>query len=137
MTSLPLFMLLLGAYFWMRSHQRSAVQSPRPPPFTIEVDSEGVTLRRDTSLKAWLRWEDIGAVRSFKVDCYGYDLIWFAVDSRAEGAGFCVNEEHPQFEELAGAFAARLRGFDLRWFQKVAFPPFETCETLVYKAAEA
>ena len=55
--------------------------------------------------------------------------------AREEGAGFVVNEEHPQFEELVGAFEARLPGFDGEWFRKVAFPAFETCETVLYRAA--
>ena len=83
---------------------------------------------------AWMRWEDIRAVRAFKVDCYTYDSIYFAVESAAEGTAFVVNEDHWQFKELIGAFEARLPKFDREWFMKVAFPAFETCDTVLYRA---
>ena len=130
-----LFAALLVGYMWMRLRQKKAILAPPAPRFTIEVDGDGVTLRKGASMTAWMRWEDIRAVASFKVDCYAYDLICFAVEAREEGAGFVVNEEHPQFEELVGAFEARLPGFDGEWFRKVAFPAFETCETVLYRAA--
>jgi hypothetical protein len=106
-------------------------------PFTFELDGNGLTMRQGTSVRAWMRWEDIRAVLAFKVDCYAYDMICFAVDSAAEGAGFLVPEDHPQFKELVAALEARLPGFDHGWFPKVAFPAFETCETVVYTAAGA
>jgi hypothetical protein len=135
MLFIALFAALLVGYLWMRSRQEKATLAPSAPPSTIEVNGDGVTLRKGGSTTSWMRWEDIRAVRSFKLDCYAYDLICVAVESRAEGAGFLVDEEHPQFKELIGAFEARLLGFDGEWFQKVAFPAFETCETVLYRAA--
>lgn len=132
MLFIAFFAALLAGYRWMQSRLKTTLPSP-VPALTIQVDSDGVTLRSGTSMAAWMRWEDIGAVRSFKVDCYAHDLICFAVDSTAAGAGFFVTEEHPQYGELIGACEARLPGFDREWFQRVAFPPFETCETWLYR----
>ena len=136
MLAIALLALLVVGYMCLRSRQDKAIVAAASAlPFTVEVDGAGLTLRKGTSMMAWMRWEDIRAVRAFKLDCYAYDSIYFAVESMAEGAGFLVNEDHPQFKELVGAFEARLPGFDNDWFHKVAFPAFEACETLLYSAA--
>jgi len=79
-----------------------------------------------------LRWEDVLAVRAFKVDCYGYDTIYFAVDSTVDGAGFQLNEDHYQFDELVSALEENLPGFDREWFERVSLPAFERCEAVLY-----
>ena len=134
MLLIAVIVAMVAGCLWMRSRQNESIPIPSPPAFTIQLDSEGVTLRQGASVTAWIRWADIRAVRSFKVDCFAWDLICVAAESRAEGGGFLVDEEHPQFDELVGAFEARLAGFDGEWFQKVAFPAFETCETVLYRS---
>jgi hypothetical protein len=74
---------------WMQWRQETAIRTAAATlPFTVEVDGAGLTLRKGASMTAWMRWEDIRAVRAFKVDCHAYDSICFAVESMAEGAGF-------------------------------------------------
>jgi len=127
--------LLVAGYFFLRSRQQKAMRDAASDvPLTFEVDNDGLTLRKGTSMVAWMRWEDIRTVRAFKVDCYAYDSIYFAVESIAEGAVFVVNEDHWQFKELLGAFEARLPKFDREWFMKVAIPAFQTCERVLYRA---
>lgn len=126
---------LVVGYAFLRWHQRKATDAAiAKPPLTFDVDNQGLTLRKGTSMVAWMRWEDIRLVRAFKVDCFTYDCICFSVESVAEGAVFVVNEDHWQFKELVGAFEARLPQFDREWFRKVAFPAFKTCETVLYRA---
>src|SRR4030088_1173445 len=95
-----LFAALVVGYVWMRSRLKAIRASVSAPPFTVDMDSDGLTLRKGSRMRAWMRWEDIRAVRAFKVDCYAYDSICFAVESRTDGAGFLVNEDHPQFKEM-------------------------------------
>jgi hypothetical protein len=128
--------LLVATYVFLRWRQRKVLgTATNEPPLTFEMDIDGLTLRKGTSMVAWMRWEDIRVVRAFKTDCYSYDSIYFAVESVAKGAVFIVNEDHWQFKELVGAFEARLPQFDREWFMKVAFPAFETCDTVLYRAA--
>lgn len=101
---------------------------------SFEVGNEGLAWRNGSSMAGWMRWEDVRVVRAFKVDCYTFDTICFAVESAAEGTGFVVDEEHWQFRELLGAFEARLPRFDRDWFPKVAVAAFATCETVLYRA---
>jgi hypothetical protein len=136
MLAVALALIMIVGCMWMESRlEKASVAAALALPFMVEVDGDGLTLRKGASMTAWMRWEDIRAVRAFKVDCYGYDSICFAVESMAECAGFVVDEDHPQFKELVEAFEARLPDFDGHWFQKVAFPAFETCETVLYRAA--
>jgi len=135
MGGIAVLILFVAGYFFLRSRQQKAMRDAASDvPLTFEVDNDGLTLRKGTSMVAWMRWEDIRAVRAFKVDCYAYDSIYFAVESIAEGAVFVVNEGHWQFKELLGAFEARLPKFDREWFMKVAFPAFQTCERVLYRA---
>jgi hypothetical protein len=113
---------------WFR---RSARRAPRPP-FLLEITSEEISLRAGTELRGWLRWSDVEQIRAFKVDCYAYDLMCIAVESAAPGAGFVVDEEHPQFRELIGEMGARL-SVDPNWFSKVALPAFARNETVLYR----
>jgi hypothetical protein len=127
--------LIVVGYVFLRWSQHKVLATPSEPPLSFEVDNDGLTLRKGTSMVAWMRWIDIRLVRAFKVDCYAYDSIYFSVESVAEGAVFVVHEDHWQFKELVGAFEARLPKFDREWFMKVAFPAFETCDTVLYRAA--
>jgi hypothetical protein len=137
MGALLVVLVLVAGYAFLRWRSRKVLGAGvADPPITFEVDNDGLTLRKGASMVAWMRWEDIRLVRAFKVDCYTYDSIYFAVESVAEGGVFVVNEDHWQFKELVGAFEARLPQFDREWFLKVAIPAFETCDTVLYRATQ-
>lgn len=111
MLAVALVLILVVGCMWMESRSgKASVAAALALPFMVEVDGDGVTLRKGASMTAWMRWEDIRAVRAFKVDCYGYDTICIAVESMVEGAGFVANAE---------AFEERLPEFDGQWFQNV------------------
>jgi hypothetical protein len=129
--ALLLVVALSWMWLWSRQEKRIAAAASKAP-FTIGVHDNGLTVHRENSVTTSVRWEDILAVRAFKVDCYAYDTIYFAVDSTVESAGFQMSEDHYQFNELVSVFEARLPEFDRNWLKRVAFPPFERCETVLY-----
>ena len=125
----------VAGYAFLRWRQRQAMDAAMTEvPLTFEVDNDGLTLRKGTSKAVRMRWEEIREIRAFKVDRYAYDSIYLAVESSAKDAPFVVSEEHYQFNELVAAFEARLPTFDREWFKRVAWPAFETCETVLYRA---
>ena len=133
MLAIALLVIAAVGYIWLRSRQqRTILAAASKVPLTIEVRRDGLTVHQENSTTASMRWEDVLAVRAFKLDCYGYDTIYFAVESTVDGAGFLMSEDHIQFKELVSAFEARLTGFDREWFNRVAFPAFERCETVLY-----
>jgi hypothetical protein len=133
---LVIVLLVMAGYAVLQWWQRRAVRAATSePPLAFEVDDDGLTLRKGTSMVARLRWTEISQVRAFKSDCYTYDTIHFEVKSVAEGEVFVFNEDHWQFKELVGAFEARLPNFDREWHRKVAFPAFETCDRVIYRAS--
>jgi hypothetical protein len=85
-----------------------------------------------------LSWEDIAAAFAYKRDCFSVDQIRVALVDRAGQVRVDVSENDEGYDALVKALPNYLRGCLPRdvWFTKVAFPPFETCLTELYRRAE-
>ena len=133
MLAIALLVVVAVGYMWLWSRQEKRIAAAAAKvPFTVEVRGDGLTVHRETSTTTRMRWEDVLVVRAFKVDCYGYDRIYFAVDSTLDGVRFEMSEDHYQFKDLVSAFEDHLPGFDREWFKRVALPAFERCEAVLY-----
>lgn len=79
-----------------------------------------------------IRWESITGIRVFKRDLMFYDLICMEI-MHGESVAL-IDEEMPGFDWVAHELPLHLPNvepFDY-WFQKVAFPPFETSLITIY-----
>ena len=73
-----------------------------------------------------IQWRDVTSVTAFKRDLFAYDLICFALTTRA--VEFEIDEEMDGWQSLVDALPTYIPGFpnEAEWWAKIAQPPFAT-----------
>jgi len=98
----------------------------------IELTSDGFVIHNPRARKALeCHWAQIKKVTGYKLDQFTVDCIMFEVET--DQGALRISEGCEGFKALEKEMKERLPGFDLDWFGKVAFPPFELCETVLYR----
>jgi hypothetical protein len=106
--------------------------------FEIQCDDSGVIravvpARDEAPLR--LTWDQVGAVYAYKRDCWAVDQIRLVLGDGDHRIWMEVTEDDVGFDELIAELARRLPGCPTvsEWWEKVAFPAFETQWTEVYR----
>jgi hypothetical protein len=112
------------------------VPPPKQSDFGVSIDVTGIIVSktRPTFLPLHrIAWADIVRVVAFKRDLLTVDYICLAI-ATADGTATVVNEEMVGWEALTEALPKHLPG-SKPWsvcFSLVAFPAFETKETVIF-----
>ena len=107
---------------------------------SVRCDEAGVSLverRGEAQAEEKVSWDRIGAVVAYKQDCYAYDKIYIALVDDNGRVKLLVSEDDTGYKSLIENLPAYLSGClaPEAWFQRVAFPAFETQATELYRSA--
>jgi hypothetical protein len=87
----------------------------------------------DVDTVATFPWSAVRKISAFERDLSTVDLICLAFQQ--ESSVVEVNEEMVGYQSLVEALPRRFPGLDESWWEKVAFPAFETRWTTVWEAS--
>jgi hypothetical protein len=71
-----------------------------------------------------VKWCEVKRVFTYKVDCWGYDVIWLAFETYDSERVVHVSEDAEHFSKLMKALARVFPEIDPEWYIKVMQPPF-------------
>lgn len=79
-----------------------------------------------------LKWDDVNEIKTFKRDCFAFDLIcwWFCCPD--DNHRIEINEHMLGYDKLIKTVEARFSDLDKEWFA-VAFPAFATNMSTVWQ----
>ena len=100
-------------------------EKEQEPPPSLEVEQDGFSyIRRDG--KTTVHWSDVKEVFAFKRDLFAVDLICIGFRVSDDGEYWEIDEEMCGYKSIVAAMEKVFAGLDPDWWEKVAFPPFET-----------
>lgn len=119
---------------WWTEFLTGKAASPR----AIIFNQLGVSLatRPGTTQPAHgIAWRDVGAVYAYKQDCYTVDQICITFADLGGEVRLAISEDDAGYQQLVEDLPRHLPGClaPADWFQKVAFPAFETNWTELYR----
>lgn len=82
-------------------------------------------MTRADRLEGPLSWSDVQEVVTFKEDAYAVEVICVVLRTK-NGRELLISEDWNGFDTVMGEALRRLSEMEKDWWQKVAFPPFET-----------
>lgn len=98
----------------------------------VESTSDGFLLLLDGPHVARVWWDEVREIVTFKRDLFSFDMICLAFrlsnDEWVE-----VWEDDPGFPAMTAHLPARFPTIPADWYQQVMFPPFETCERVLWR----
>ncbi|HEY1203882.1 MAG: hypothetical protein ABSH46_17630 [Bryobacteraceae bacterium] len=105
---------------------------------SVACDESGIVQcnqLRDREVRERLLWSEVATVYAYKVDCFAVDQIRVALSDSTGRVRVLVCEDYAGYEELIRALPRYLPGClaPEEWFQRVAFPAFETKWTALYR----
>jgi hypothetical protein len=100
----------------------------------IQCDDAGVAFVVRGKPPLRMAWEHVDAVYAYKRDCYTVDQIRLILRSNDQSS-IEVTESDEGYQALIAEMERRLPGFPMfhEWWDKVAFPAFETNWTEIYR----
>lgn len=92
-----------------------------------------VGLKQDRGQKV-VAWQDVVRIDAFKRDLYAVDLICLSI-LLDDNATVEIDEEMEGWDALVDNLSEYLPGCERfsEWFDKVAYPPFKTKLTVIYR----
>jgi len=104
---------------WISSKRRGV----DPVKESILVHEDGFTLSKaDATIE--VKWREVKRVFTYKLDCYGYDVILLGFEIYDRERLVQVSEEADDFNKLMLALAHAFPEIDPEWYPKVMQPPF-------------
>jgi len=113
---------------WYSSKGKDASQIKE----SIVVHDDGFIVRKDDA-RIDIKWREVKQVFTYKVDCWGYDVIRLAFETSDLETTVHVSEDAEHFSELMCAFTGAFPEIDPEWYQKVMQPPFAENFTVLFK----
>lgn len=115
--------------------------APRRSDYRISVNHVSFSLDQERPVAKTLfsvPWSDIARVRAFKRDRLTHDRICIAVE-KVDGSIVEVDEDMHGWEKFTETLPTQLSGASPfhDWFDRVAFPPFETNLTDIYSRVDS
>jgi hypothetical protein len=100
----------------------------------ITLTPDGLDVSRHGETVAALRWDDVDEIVAYKLDLLTTDLINLEFHRRSDGE-WClrVDEEMHGFDRLMEEMERRFASLQPDWYRRVMLPPFETCQTIVWR----
>ena len=107
------------------------------PPSRIRTDDRSITVIKPTGqVCCSAAIDDVQRIVAYKDDVFAYDVVCLAF---VHASGVCAvqadEEMHGWEEMICSWMPATFPGIAADWFQKTMLPPFERCETLVWRRA--
>lgn len=109
---------------WLNRLTAKLFKEKEPPP-SLDVDEDGFSYIRPEG-KTMVHWADVKEVFAFKRDIFVVDLICIGFRVSDDGEYWEVDEQMSGYKDVLAAAAKAFPGLDHGWWEKVAFPPFET-----------
>ena len=103
----------------------------KTPKSEITIKSDSFTLRCEKGEYS-MPFGDVVVIRAEKADIFSYDLICVIFES-AEGEFIEVTEEASGFSDFMEQVLTRFSGSDEHWWEKVVFPAFAPCPTVIWE----
>ncbi len=114
-------------FLWLRPTRKM------PVPTCVECEGDHIRLCDKGILLESLRWDRVTAVYGYKEDLVAVDLICLAFEPREGEAWLVVHEQLIGYALLVEEMQRRCTRYDAGWLRKVAFPPFETNLTRIWR----
>jgi hypothetical protein len=105
--------------------------------WSIRCHSSGLCVFKHETEVDRVSWHSVRALRSWKIDCWSYDLVCLGIDLDGPESTVVVNEDMQGWKELCDAIRSAFDGIDEAWPNSVAFPAFETNYTVLWERAKA
>ena len=111
--------ILTNLKLWILSKRKDV----DPGKESILVHEDGFTLRKaDATIE--VKWREVKRVFTYKIDCWGYDVIRLAFETYDPERAVHVSEDAQDFNKLMLALAHAFPEIDPEWYPKVMQPPF-------------
>ena len=94
-----------------------------PVKESVLVHENGFIVRKDGDTIE-VKWRDVKRVFTYKVDCWGYDVIRLAFETYNLERAVHVSEDAEDFSELMEALTRVFPEIDPEWYMQVMQPPF-------------
>jgi len=109
---------------WLSRLNAKLFKENEPPPSLIVEEGGFSYVQRDR--ETIVRWSDVKEIFAFKRDIFSYDLICVGFRVSDDGTYWEIDEQMHGYEEVLAALDKAFPEVATRWWQKVAFPAFET-----------
>ncbi|PUB25902.1 hypothetical protein C8J95_11269 [Elizabethkingia sp. YR214] len=96
----------------------------------FSYDNSSFTIRFVEEIKT-IRWDDIVLISTYKKDLLTVDCIM--IEIHLKETLISINDQAEGYMKFMETASQRLQHFKKDWFMAVAFPAFETNETVIYK----
>jgi hypothetical protein len=103
-----------------------------PRIIELEMTDDGFITYRDDGFVEKVYWQEIKAIYTYKVDCYGYDTIWLAFE-REEKEEVQVPEDAKPFGDFMTAVNQAFPNLNARWYFDVMLPVFAENLTVLFE----
>ena len=107
-----------------------AKQEPRV--IHVQVFEDGFKATSDDGVTREIKWSEIERIYTYKVDCFGYDVIWLAFEV-PEQDELHIPEDAKGFEILTAAMNESTPTINSEWYFEVMQPPFAENLTLLFE----
>jgi hypothetical protein len=101
----------------------SKAKDTGPVKERVLVHENGFIVRRDGDTIE-VKWREVKRVFTYKVDCWGYDVIRLAFETADLERAVHVSEDAEGFTELMQALTRVFPEIDPEWYMKVMQPAF-------------
>jgi hypothetical protein len=112
------------------------LRPPKSKEFVVVCTPEGFRIELRRKLLAEVRWDDVLAIRAYKIDLFVVDCICMAFQI-SESQWVEVREDYLCGDETIYKYA--VARFDIpleQWFSQVSFPAFVPNEMLIWQRDE-
>jgi hypothetical protein len=116
----------------LKNFFKTLVKKPEPRITTVEITDDGFITRKDDGFVEKVYWQEIKAIYTYKVDCYGYDTIWLAFE-REEKEEVHVPEDAKPFSDFMTAVNQAFPNINAEWYFDVMQPPFAENFTVLFE----
>jgi hypothetical protein len=109
------------------------LRAKREPRVThVQVFEDGFKATSDDGVTREIKWSEIERIYTYKVDCFGYDVIWLAFEV-PEQEELDIPEDAKGFEILTAAMNESKPTINSEWYFEVMQPPFAENLTLLFE----
>lgn len=117
----------------LKSLLKSINRRPDPGVVRIRASEESFVALWKDGRNDEVKWSQVERIFTYKVDCYGYDMIWLAVERQGHDGALHIREEAEGFQDLMTAMGKALPEINPEWYFEVSLPPFAENLTLLFE----
>jgi hypothetical protein len=108
-------------------------RKPEPKIVQVQPSNDGFVANWGGDRVAELKWSEVERVFTYKVDCFGYDMIWLAFERHGHDEAIHIPEEAEGFENLMSAIGKTFPEINPEWYLMVMQPPFAETLTILFE----